>query len=99
MKIVSKYYNKIEKITNKLIKKMFGCKSISDAFIMQRELRIKIEEIIKKPIDEITNEDFIKNGFLAYNYAKYRTISKILQIISEVVVLDKFVVDDYEKEI
>lgn len=98
MKIVSKYYNKIEKLTNKLIKKMFSCESIQDALVMQRKLRIEIETRIKKPIEEITNDDFIKNSILSYDYARYRTISKILDIISQVVVLDKFIADDYEKE-
>lgn len=99
MKIVNKYYTKVEKLTNKLIKKMFGCESIQDALVMQRELKIEIETRIKKPIEEITNDDFIKNNMLSYDYAKYKTISKILDIISGVIILDKFVADDYEKEI
>ena len=97
MKIVNKYYMKIEKLTNKLIKRMFGCKTIQDAFILQRKLKVGIEARIKKQISEITNDDIIKNK-LSYDYAKYRTISKILEIVSEVVVLDKFIADDYEKE-
>ena len=44
-------------------------------------LKKEIEGKIKKPIEEITTEDLINNK-LSFQFCKYRTIDKILAVLS-----------------
>ena len=80
MKILEKYYNKIYRHTNKLLKKIFNL-NVDESMIELHNLKKEIEGKIKKPIEEITTEDLIKNK-LSLQYCKYRTIDKILAVLS-----------------
>lgn len=80
MKILEKYYNKIYRHTNKLLKKIFNL-NVEESMIELHNLKKEIQGEIEKPIEEITTEDLIKNK-LSFRYCKYRTIDKILSVLS-----------------
>lgn len=80
MKALQRYYNKIYKHTNRLLKKVFGL-NVEESMMELHNIKIFIEEKIEKPIEEITTEDLIKNK-LSFQYCKYRTIDKILSVLS-----------------
>lgn len=80
MKILEKYYNKIYRHTNKLLKKIFSL-NVEESMIELYNLKKEIQGEIEKPIEEITTEDLIKNK-LSFQYCKYRTIDKILSVLS-----------------
>lgn len=96
MKLVDKYYNKIHKHTSKMTKKLFG-KNVTECMAMRFNLKTVIEKIINKPIDEITNEDIIKNK-IHYYYVKYKTVSKILEVLETACTLKNFTIEEYENE-
>ncbi|NLM00811.1 MAG: hypothetical protein GX220_05085 [Treponema sp.] len=96
MKSIEKYYNKIYKETNKVTKKLFhddipGC--------LKSRLKIKkeIELIIKKPIFEITDQDIIHNK-IGYFYTKYRTLSKLMEILEGACFFKTFMIEEFENE-
>ena len=60
MKIVDKYYEKLHKQTARMTKKLFG-KDIAGCLALRYELKKHLEEVTGKAVDEITNEDIIKN--------------------------------------
>jgi len=80
MRILKRYYKKIYKYTDKLLKKVFGMNAI-DSMKKTYELKKSIEKKIKKPIDEITTDDLIKNK-LSADYCEYRTLNEILGVLS-----------------
>ena len=80
MKILEKYYNKIYRYTNKLLKKIFNL-NVEESMIELYNLKKEIQRKVEKPIEEITTEDLIKNK-LSLQYCKYRTIDKILSVLS-----------------
>ena len=80
MKILEKYYNKIYRHTNKLLKKIFSL-NVEESMIELYNLKKEIQGKIEKPIEDITSEDLIKNK-LSLQYCKYRTIDKILSVLS-----------------
>lgn len=80
MKILEKYYNKIYRHTNKLLKKIFSL-NVEESMIELYNLKKEIQGKIKKPIEDITTEDLIKNK-LSLQYCEYRTIDKILSVLS-----------------
>ena len=80
MKILEKYYNKIYKHTNKLLKKIFNL-NVEESMVELHNLKKEIEGKIKKPIEEITTEDLINNK-LSLQFCKYRTIDKIIAVLS-----------------
>lgn len=95
MKVLERYYKKIYKHTNRLLKKVFGL-DVIDALAENYSLKNEIESQIEKPIDEITSEDLVKNK-LTILYCKYRTLDKILSIISGVAFLNSFCNEDLEE--
>lgn len=95
MKVLERYYEKIYKYTNKLLKKLFGL-DITSAMAESYKIKSEIEKKIEKPIDMITTDDLI-NYKLSYNYCKYRTINKILEVISGAAFVNLFCKDDIKE--
>jgi hypothetical protein len=94
MKVLEKYYQKIYKYTDRLLKKVFKMDIIGSMKEFYR-LRIEIENEIEKPIDEISEEDLIKYK-LSYRYCKYKTLDNILSVVSGVAFLNSFYSEDVE---
>lgn len=80
MRILKRYYKKIYKYTDKLLKKVFGM-NVINSMRKTYELKKSIEKKIKKPIDEITTDDLIKHK-LSADYCEYRTLNEILGVLS-----------------
>lgn len=80
MRILKRYYKKIYKYTDKLLKKVFGM-NVIDSMRKTYDLKKSIEKKINKPIDEITADDLIKNK-LSVDYCEYRTLNEILGVLS-----------------
>lgn len=95
MKLFDDYHKKIERATEKLLRKTVGCKSIVDALKMTRDLKIKIEKTSGKNIHEVTMDELIEHK-LTHEYAKWRTLSQIMEIVSSSIILQKFIADEYE---
>lgn len=107
MKLTDRYYNKIYKETSKLTKKLFG-KNITDCLVERCELKTFFEKIIYKPIDEITGQDIQsvrdilkaenKPNDLLFQWARYKTLCKILDIVETTNTLKTFTIQGYEDE-
>ena len=95
MKVLERYYEKIYKYTNKLLRKIFGL-DVTVAMAESYRIKSEIEKKIKKPIEMITTEDLI-NHKLSYLYCKYKTISNILSVVSGALFLDSFCKEDLEE--
>lgn len=96
MKLVDKYYDKLYKETAKITKKLFGT-NVTDSLMLRYKLKKEIETVIEKPINKITDNDIIKYK-LGYDYAKYRTISNILEVVERACVLRTFTIEELEDE-
>jgi len=95
MKILEKYYNKIYRHTNKLLKKIFNL-SVDESMVELYNLKKEIQRKIEKPIEDITSEDLIKNK-LSLQYCKYRTIDKILSVLSGVAFISTYCDNDIKE--
>lgn len=95
MKVLERYYEKIYKYTNKLLRKIFGL-DVTAAMGESYRIKSEIEKKIEKPIEMITTDDLI-NHKLSYNYCKYRTINKILEVISGAAFINSFCKDDIKE--
>lgn len=95
MKVLERYYEKIYKYTNKLLRKIFGL-DVTDAMAESYRIKSEIEKKIKKPIEKITTEDLI-NHKLSYLYCKYRTLQNILSVISGAAFINSFCEDDVKE--
>lgn len=95
MKILERYYKKIYKYTNKLLKKVFDL-DVVNAMKEVHNLKSEIEKEIGKGIEEITKEDLIEKK-LSYKYCKYRTMNNILSVISGASFLNSFCDEDLEE--
>lgn len=80
MKVLERYYGKIYRHTEKLLKKVFG-KNVIESMKRSCELRKEIESKIGKPIIEITLDDLVSKK-VSCQYCEYRTLEEILGIIS-----------------
>ena len=96
MKLADKYYQKIYKQTEKITKKLFK-KDVQSCMALRFELKQEIEDAIEKPINEIQPEDIYKNK-LGYIYAKYRTLSKIIEILESVCTFKTFTIEELDYE-
>ena len=56
MKSLNNYYNKLYKQTTKVTRKLFG-KDVTGCLAMRYELKRNIEQVIAKPIEEITDNE------------------------------------------
>ncbi len=92
MKFLERYYKKIYRHTNWLMKKVFGY-DVMKGMKEQSEIKKEIEKEIDKPISEITNEDLI-NKKLSYKYCRWRTLDKILSVLSGASFLNSFCEED-----
>lgn len=95
MKVLERYYEKIYKYTNKLLRKFFGL-DVTSAMAENYRIKSEIEKKIEKPIEMITTEDLI-NHKLSYLYCKYKTISNILEVISGAAFVNSFCKDDVKE--
>jgi hypothetical protein len=95
MKVLERYYEKIYKYTNKLLRKIFGL-DVTAAMTESYRIKSEIEKKIEKPIEMITTDDLI-NYKLSYNYCKYKTINKILEVISGAAFINSFCEDDIKE--
>ena len=95
MRALQRYYNKIYKHTNRLLKKVFGL-NVEESMMELHNIKIFIEEKIQKPIGEITNEDLIKNK-LSLQFCKYRTLDKILAVLSGAAFMNTYCNNDIEE--
>lgn len=94
MKALLKYYKKIYNHTEKLLKKVFGL-NVWDSMLELNRLKGEIEKECGKPISEITCEDLYKNK-ISFDYCKYRTLDKILSVLSGATFLNSFCDEDME---
>ena len=107
MELIDKYYKKLYKETEKVTKKLFG-KSIIDCLVERYELQKFFEKLISKPFNEITGQDIQsvrdilkaenKPNDLLFQWAKYKTLCKILDIIETTNTLKTFTIQEYEDE-
>lgn len=95
MKILEKYYNKIYRHTNKLLKKIFNL-SVDESMIELYNLKKEIQGKIEKPIEEITTEDLINNK-LSLQFCKYKTLDKILAVLSGAAFMNTYCDVDIEE--
>ena len=88
MKIVDVYCSDIQKRTKKLLKKIFGYRTIADGLEERKRCRKLIENCTEKNINEYN---------LCEVYAKYRTLDKILELYLESVCLQNFTIKELEE--
>ena len=94
MKILERYYKKIYKQTDKLLKKVFGF-GVEQSQVELQRVKSEMEGKIKKPVGDITITDLIENK-LSLQYCKYRTLSNILSVLSGALFLNSFCDEDIE---
>lgn len=96
MKIVDVYCSDIQKRTKKLLKNIFGYRTIADGLEERKRCRKLIEDVLHTEISEI---DFnkVKEYNLCEVYAKYRTLDKILELYFESVYLQNFTIKELEE--
>ena len=96
MKIVDVYCSDIQKRTKKLLKKIFGSRTIADGLEERKRCRKLIENCTEKNINEI-NFKLVREYNLCEVYAKYRTLDKILELYLESVCLQNFTIKELEE--
>ena len=84
-----KEFNRIKKKCQKIIRKMFGYKTIAIALREKENLRKTIESIVDKPIISIDYSD-IKRNKLWSEYAEYCTLKSILDAYIDTTIIEKF---------
>ncbi len=106
MKVTDNYYNKIYKETSKLTKKLFG-EDINECIAEKINLESYFEFLFNKPIEEINSAfmqekrtELLKSGLGAIfcKWAKYKTLSKILETLENVRILKTSIIKEYEDE-
>ena len=95
MRALKRYYKKVYKCTDKLLKKVFGL-NVDESMKELHKIRSEMEKSVKKPVGEITTEDLIKNK-LSIQYCKYRTLDSILSVLSGATFLNSFCDKDMEE--
>lgn len=95
MKIIEKYYRKIYKHTEKLLKKVLGL-NVMESMVEFNSLKKKMKDLTGKEVEEINTIDLIENK-LSFDYAKYCTLKSILDVISGVAFLSTFYTDEIEE--
>ena len=96
MKIVDRYYEKLHSQTSKMTRKLFG-KDVAGCLALRYELKQYLEKVAGKVVDEITYDD-IRTHKLGYEYAKYKTLCKILEVVETACTLKLFTIEEYENE-
>lgn len=95
MRALKRYYKKVYNCTNRLLKKVFGL-NVNESMKELCKIKSEIEDSIKKPVGEITSEDLIKHK-LSIQYCKYRTLDKVLSVLSGATFLKAFCDKDMEE--
>ena len=88
MKLINNYCGAARKKTERILKKVFGCGSIRNALKERKSLKMSLEFFTDKDIDDFTVEDV---KLYRQQYARYKTLDKILSVYFDLVVLDKFI--------
>lgn len=96
MKAVDRYYYKVYKQTEKITRKLFGC-DVTSALALRYQIKSDIEKKISKKIDDITTEDIISNH-ISCDYAKYRTLLRLLETLESACVFKTFTIEEFENE-
>lgn len=96
LKIVDVYCSDIQKRTKKLLKKIFGYRTIADGLEERKHCMKLIENCTEKNINEVDFES-IKKCKLCEVYARYRTLDKVLELYLESVCLQKFTIKELEE--
>jgi len=96
MRLINRYYEKIYKQTERITKKLFK-KDVTGTLALRHKIKQHIEKITGKKIDNITDEEITKYH-LGYYWAKYKTLSKILEVIETACTLKTFTIEEYENE-
>lgn len=100
MRIVDAYCSDIQKRTKKLLKKIFGYRTIAEGLEERKRCKTLVENRTEKNINE-ADFNLIKKSKLCEVYARYRTLDKILELYLESVCLQKFTIkelEEYESE-
>lgn len=106
MKVTDRYYNKVYNETSKLTKKLFG-KTVSECMDERSKLVKRFEDFFKLPIEKINSQflqlertELLKSGYgcIFFEWAKYKTISKILETLEDACMLKTIIIKEYENE-
>ena len=96
MKIVDIYCADIQKRTKKLLKKIFGYKTIAEGLEKRKDCENLIVTTTCKKVKDVTFLE-IKENNLCEVYVRYRTLDKILELYLESVCLQKFTIKELEE--
>ena len=84
-----KEFERIKRRCQKIIKKMFGYRTIAIALREKENLKRTMESILDKPIDKINYSDIRRNKLWS-EYAEYCTLKSILDTYVDTVIVEKF---------
>ena len=96
MRIVDSCCCDIQKRVRKLLKKIFDIRSVADGMSERLRCRELVEKVIGKRLEEATWDD-VKENKLCYEYSKYKTLDKILELYVGSVYLQKFAMKELEE--
>lgn len=85
MNELDRYCVKVRKKTERLLRKLFGCRTVSEGLSAKARVTKWLEISSGKSINEFNADDIGRCGYL---YAKYRTLDKILSIYIDLVGLN-----------
>ena len=80
MNCLDRYSKSVRKKTEKLLKRLFGYPDLATALDNQTFLKIQIEEMSGKNIEDVIIDDMKKHKNGCYKYVKYRTVKRITDI-------------------
>lgn len=80
MNCLDRYSKSVRKKTEKLLKRLFAYPDLKTALDNQMWLKIQIENMSGKNIEDVTIQDLKEHQFGCYYYAKYRTVKRITDI-------------------
>lgn len=89
-----KLRNKTVKRINKIFRKLFGVENYKLAVDLKNDLKKYFEKLYNKNVSEIQISDLNRSDY--YNFAKLRTLQKIINLYSDIVSLS-FYGDELEE--
>ena len=96
MRVVDSCCSDIQKRVKKLLKRIFGIRSGADGMSERLRCRELVEKVIGKRLEDITWDEIKKSKF-CYEYSKYKTLDKILELYVGSVYLQKFAMKELEE--
>lgn len=96
LKVVDVYCLDIQKKTKRLLKRVFGYKTIAEGLEKRKDCENLIEILTCKKPKDVTFKE-IKEHNLCETYARYRTLDKVLELYLESVCLQKFTIKELEE--